>query len=92
MKKSDTHVSKNRAQESLALFLDTGGVDFFNYMPSPTSSMPTYSTASENMEKSDTHVSKNRAQESLARFLDTEDVDFFLNYMPTPESCSMIYT
>ena len=29
MKKSDTHVSKNRAQESLALFLDTGGVDFF---------------------------------------------------------------
>ena len=29
MEKPDTHVSKNRAQESLALFLDTEDVGFF---------------------------------------------------------------
>ena len=51
MEKSDTHVSKNWAQESLALFLDTGDVDFFKLPAYTFKQQVTFSTASENMKK-----------------------------------------
>ena len=78
MKQSDTHVSKNGAQESLALFLDTGGVDFC--------------CNPESLFASDTHVTKNRAQEILSPIFGHRGCRFFLNYMPSPTSSRLTYS